>query len=126
MQAWFTQRLDTLAVVRAQIEGQKVNPKLHVCPGHCGTVAGYGRDARLLARCTASFLAFPLHPAPAANHVQNSLRYWKAIMRARSLTWIFMAEISESISSMNCTTKSMSLRFHMASRLKFVSRKLTS
>ena len=47
-------------------------------------------------------------------------------MRARSLTWIFICEISESISSMNWTTKSMSLCFHMASRLKLVSRKLTS
>jgi hypothetical protein len=25
--------------------------------------------------------------------VQNSLRYWKAIVRARSFTWIFIAEI---------------------------------
>ena len=25
--------------------------------------------------------------------MQNSLRYWKAIVRARSFTWIFIAEI---------------------------------
>ena len=79
--------------------------------------------------------------------MQNSLRYWKAIVRARSLTWIFIAEIctceaeavvrrpsqaqlcvwqesaSESISSMNCTTKSTSLCLYMFSRLKLVSKK---
>ena len=39
---------------------------------------------------------------------------------------IFIALISLSISSMNCTTKSMSLCFHMASRLKLVNKKETS
>ena len=58
--------------------------------------SGAGRLCRLLwAGCSvtqAPRRALPPLLAPAA-HVQNSLRYWKAIVRARSFTWIFIAEI---------------------------------
>ena len=67
-------------------------------------------------------------PQPRArpSHYLTCLRKVVATVRARLFTASFMAEISESICSMNSMMKSTNLCFHISSQCTFVIRKLKS